>query len=121
MDRQEFIKLLPYANPEVTIKDLDRTVVRSITASDNLNPNRAPGHYNLDICKEECAELIQELSKETRGIGDHYNILQELADVIICARTAQIICNISDDELKRAIHVKLMRLEDSINRNGYHQ
>ena len=36
---------------------------------------------NLIIVREELSELSKEISKELRGQGDKYNILEELADV----------------------------------------
>jgi NTP pyrophosphatase (non-canonical NTP hydrolase) len=121
MDRQEFIEKLPYANPHLTIKELDDTIYDSWEASDKNHPERKPGHYNLDICEEECAELIVEISKTKRETGNRYDLLQELADVIICARTVQEINGFTDEEVIRAVDVKRMRIEDNIKKEGYHQ
>lgn len=121
MDRERFIHTLPYANPDLSMDELDATLDKSWKASDKNHPERKSGHYNLDICQEEMAELIQEVSKEKRGTGNRYDLLQELADVIICARTIQKICGFSDEEVIRSVDVKRMRIEDNINKEGYHQ
>ena len=36
------------------------------------------------VCMEELSELSQAISKEIRGRGDRSNLVEEMADVIIC-------------------------------------
>lgn len=60
-----------------------------------------------DIAKEEAAELIIEISKFTRNKGNRIGLLEEMADVYICLWNLRRIHNISNDELERAILVKL--------------
>ena len=38
------------------------------------------------VCMEELSELSQAISKEIRGIGDRSNLVEEMADVIICLK-----------------------------------
>ena len=44
-------------------------------------------HYGTDlqttVCMEECAELIQTISKEKRGKHDMLHLAEEIADVLI--------------------------------------
>ena len=60
-------------------------------------------HYGVDlqstVCMEECAELIQAISKEKRGKSDKENLAEEMADVIICIEMLKQIYNITEDEI----------------------
>ena len=51
------------------------------------------------VCMEECAELIQAISKEKRGKSDKCNLSEEMADVIICIEMLKQIYNITEDEI----------------------
>ena len=60
-------------------------------------------HYGKDVqstvCMEECAELIQAISKEKRGKSDKDHLAEEMADVIICIEMLKQIYNITEDEI----------------------
>ena len=60
-------------------------------------------HYGKDVqstvCMEECAELIQAISKEKRGNSDKDHLAEEMADVIICIEMLKQIYNINEDEI----------------------
>ena len=60
-------------------------------------------HYGKDVqstvCMEECAELIQAISKEKRGKSDKDHLAEEIADVIICIEMLKEIYNITEDEI----------------------
>ena len=64
---------------------------------------RSIEHYGKDVqstvCMEECAELIQAISKQKRGKSDKCNLSEEMADVIICIEMLKQIYNITDDEI----------------------
>ena len=64
---------------------------------------RSIEHYGKDVqstvCMEECAELIQAISKEKRGKSDKCNLAEEMADVIICIEMLKQIYNITEDEI----------------------
>ena len=64
---------------------------------------RSIEHYGKDVqstvCMEECAELIQAISKEKRGNSDKENLAEEMADVIICIEMLKQIYNITEDEI----------------------
>lgn len=38
----------------------------------------------LVVCMEELSELTQAISKEIRGKDDRNNLVEEMADVLIC-------------------------------------
>ena len=73
------------------------------------------GHENLIIDMEEMAELTQQISKHLRGKGDYYSLLEEMADVQVCLYHLQTLFAIKDEELNRAVNVKLQRCEGRLN------
>lgn len=56
-------------------------------------------HHQCDIAKEECSELIKEVSKLTRGEGNIQNLAEEMADVSNCIEQLQIMFGITDEML----------------------
>lgn len=70
---------------------------------------------------EELSELSKEISKELRGHGDRYNILEELADVQLGIYYVQEICGINNDDLHKAMNVKMKRLDGVLTENGKYQ
>ena len=64
---------------------------------------RSIEHYGKDVqstvCMEECAELIQAISKEKRGKSDKENLAEEIADVINSIEMLKQIYNITEDEI----------------------
>ena len=57
-------------------------------------------HYGEEaqsiVCMEECAELIQAISKELRGKSDRMHLAEEIADVLICIEILKQIYGITD-------------------------
>lgn len=56
------------------------------------------------IAQEECAELIQAISKCLRSkeeipIKERMNLIEEMADVMICLQQLQCMYHIADEEL----------------------
>ena len=84
--------------------------------SDSIN------HYGVNlqttVCMEECAELIQAISKAKRGKLDKENMMEEIADVLICIEMLKQIYNISDCSIENWIKRKqermLRRMEDRV-------
>lgn len=114
MDREKFIKKFnEETNTSVDLIQLLSILNRSIDAL--YDKNKPRGYHNLIITNEELAELIQEVSKYLRDKGDYYNLLQELADVSICMNYIKMICNVSDEDLNKAIIVKAKRIENKLN------
>ena len=120
MKKQEFIERLKDAPPtldESWIKDvLDEAIITT-----DINGETKRGHMTLIIAMEELSELIKEISKYLRGKGDRHNILEELADVQVETRYIKEICGISDEELNKAVNVKVQRIKDVVNKNGRYQ
>ena len=119
MDREKFISDL-----NTTEKNIDKTWImdklrKSIDS--NLYDGNPRGHRNLIIVMEELAELSKEISKELRGKGDQYNILEELADVQLSIYYVQEICGVNNDDLHKAMNVKMRRLEEVLNVKGKYQ
>lgn len=61
------------------------------------------------VCMEECAELIQCISKEKRGKHDRHHLIKEMADVYICLEMLMEIYNISSKEIESMIERKQQR------------
>lgn len=65
----------------------------------------------MTVCMEECAELIQEISKHLRDkYRDDDNLLSELADVSICIDSIISMKNLSSDDFKEIRRSKIERL-----------
>ena len=58
------------------------------------------------ICMEECAELIQAISKMKRGKDNRDNLIEEMADVLIVLTQLRFIYNVGDEELTKWLHAK---------------
>jgi NTP pyrophosphatase (non-canonical NTP hydrolase) len=88
-------------------------------------------HYGEEaqsmIHMEECAELIQAVSKMRRGkkaylegrVDDdseaYYNLVEEVADVLICLEQIQEMYGISDQEIQTMVDKKVARQEARMN------
>lgn len=79
---------------------------------------RAIAYYGEDVqatvCMEECAELIQAISKMKRKTPNVENLIEEMADVCVCIDMLQHIYSITDEELHRNIDFKISRLQQRI-------
>lgn len=92
---------------------------------------RVIAHYGEDaqsmIHMEECAELIQAISKMRRvkkaflegRVDDdnesYYNLVEELADVLICIEQIREMYGISDQEIQVMVDRKVARQEVRMN------
>ncbi len=76
-------------------------------------------HYGEEIqstvCMEECAELIQAISKAKRGKLDKNNMTEEIADVLICIEMLKQLYSITDECINKWIKIKQHREFDRIN------
>ena len=52
------------------------------------------------VCMEELSELSQAISKEIRGRGDRNNLVEEMADVIICLEILKQIFAVTNVEIE---------------------
>ena len=70
-------------------------------------------HYGADlqtvVCMEECAELIQAISKMKRGKDNRDNLIDEVADVMICIEILKQVYGISDNEIQNYVCQKQNR------------
>lgn len=76
--------------------------------------------YQSGIAQEECAELIQAISKCLRSkeaipIKERMNLIEEMADVMICIQQLHIMYHVTDEELHAMKQYKEKRL---IEREG---
>ena len=116
MEREEFIQKLSKANPELDLESVINVLNKTIDSS--LSDGNPRGHKNMIICMEELAELAQQISKVLRKKKDSVHLLEELADTQISVYYIQQICNISNEDLNKAINVKISRLNDELDNNG---
>ena len=83
---------------------------------------RSIEHYGKDVqstvCMEECAELIQAISKEKRGKSDKDHLAEEMADVIICIEMLKQIYNVTDDEIYSWVITKQERTIERIKKDA---
>ena len=88
---------------------------------DSYVVKRSIEYYGKDlqstVCMEECAELIQAISKEKRGKSDKSHLAEEMADVIICIEMLKEIYSISDDMISEWIQIKEARIIERIKQN----
>ena len=61
---------------------------------------------------EECAELIQAISKMKRGIDAKDNLAEEIADVLICVEMLKQLYNVLDLDIESWIMQKQQRVMD---------
>lgn len=66
---------------------------------------------------EECAELINALCKYKRGRANGYDVITEIADVMIMCE--QMAVYFGKEEVEKEIETKLSRLEERLNRKKY--
>lgn len=102
MNRTKFTELLSSARPVIDEMDslIDDALQKQSDKFDVMTRLKI-------IAVQECSELIKELTDNMRGKGDPVGILEEMADVIICMNTIQRIYEISDEDLAKAVNVKL--------------
>ena len=78
-------------------------------------------HYGRNnqstVCMEECAELIQAISKAKRGKIDRDNMIEEIADVLICIEMLKQMYMISDEKINKWIEKKQARKVERMEKN----
>lgn len=62
------------------------------------------------VCMEECAELIQAISKEKRGESDKDHLVEEMADVLISIELLKEIYEVSNEQINEWIDEKQKRI-----------
>lgn len=78
-------------------------------------------HYGKNnqstACMEECAELIQAISKGKRGKIDRDSMIEEIADVLICIEMLKQMYMISEDKINKWIEKKQAREAERMEKN----
>ena len=81
-------------------------------------------HYGVDtqstVCMEECAELIQAISKEKRGKHDYKHLAEEIADVLICISMLQDMYDIDSGDIQLWIDLKQKRIVERMKQDESH-
>lgn len=106
MNRQIFAEKMNNAVP------MEEERINKVIA-DSINSTGNDG-IHLIIAMEELAELQKEISKELRGKGDKVNVLEELADVQIVIYYVKKILGIADEDIQKAVSVKIDRLSSIV-------
>ena len=92
---------------------MDRLMIEKLVKKNGMR-------FQSTIAQEECAELIQAISKCLRSkeaipIKERMNLIEEMADVMICIQQLQIMYHVTDEELHAMKQYKEKRL---IEREG---
>ena len=61
------------------------------------------------VAMEECSEVIQELSKFVRGLGNKRHLSEEIADVLITLKEVCMMYDLKDEDIQNAIIYKQFR------------
>ena len=106
-------------NDEVIIKSIDLEKCISNAVKEETTFLKAIARYGAEeqegVAQEECAELIQAISKKHRG--KPHNIAEEIADVEIMLEQLKII-NDCENEVKEIRKQKISRLAKNLSFNG---
>lgn len=102
-----------------TIKRQDTIVKKDNVYTDYMEAVE----YNRDLCStiamEECAELIQAISKAKRGKLDKDNMAEEIADVFICVDWISKIYEIDEGEVVKWYDMKRKRIVERLNKEEF--
>lgn len=71
------------------------------------------------IAMEECAELIQAISKAKRGKLNKDNLAEEIADVLICLKWLEDIYELDEYSVFNWFHKKEDRIVSRLNNNEF--
>lgn len=112
MDCEEFIRRMTnddkseHNSPATYIAKAE-CIAHSVTAKENLC-----------ILQEECAELIQAISKYNRGLDENgYGVLEEFADVLVTIYVIELSELFTSEQIDRACDIKLNRAYDRLPDN----
>lgn len=71
------------------------------------------------VCMEECAELIQAISKEIRYGSHEFEIAEEMADVYICLEQLKEMYNIPEKAINTYVAFKQARMKERMEGDDY--
>lgn len=121
MKRKEMVSMLKYKaenikarfSPEFfleVMKEFEKLPDIGLRDKDLASSIKINGEQKKKIiCMEEPAELIQAVSKDIRGRLDRDNMIEEMADVMICLEMLKIMHHVKDEELQKWIDYKIDR------------
>ena len=76
--------------------------------------------YGVDmqstVCMEECAELIQAISKEKRGMHNENHLAEEIADVEICIEMIKQMFDVRQEVVDAWIYTKQKRVIERMSK-----
>lgn len=130
MTKEEMIKTLRYKSenikahivPEfflIVADELEKAYELDLHEEDLQKSIEINGEVKKKIiCMEEPAELIKAISKDLRGKLDRDNMVEEMADVLICVTMLKLMHGVSDEELQHWIDYKVERQKERDNGTG---
>lgn len=121
MNKLDFLEAMRRASSERDDNAIKSATIASINACSEAEPQYPRGHRNLIIAAEELSELGQQVCKLLRGKSDKADLIEELADAYLASLYIKEIGNISDEEINKAINVKIERLRNQIAETGTYQ
>lgn len=114
MEKSKFIEMFETASPTLDMDRMRDIMKGCIRRNMGQNPDFRPGDLSI-YTMEECAELIQAVSRRIRGRDkDNYGILEEAADVLIDIMSLVMIYDIPEEDIIKAVNVKLDREAERI-------
>lgn len=121
MDRNEFVQKFDMVDKVVSREELHFILDRNIESTKDHDVKR--GQTQSIITMEEISEMVNELcslssqvSKDLRGKQDLIGLLEETADVLICIEYLKLIFGISDEEIAKAVTVKISRIDENLRK-----
>ena len=102
--QMDFDKLVSLITPADSLRIDRRALVNSIN-HDGIKLKQV-------ICMEELAELTQATSKALRGKLNRENMIEEIADVLICIEMLKIMYGINKHDIQTWIDAKIERQKE---------
>lgn len=113
--KNAFLEAGEYLDPERIDYVTDKVLLSELEFGDNMLL-----HMKI-LCIEELGELIQAITKNLRGKNNTANVLEEMADVTIMLRYLKKMYGFTDEQLGKAVNVKLDRAENIVTRYGCYE
>ena len=106
--KTSFIKEFAAANEHLDMEQIDKVVSQCLDRYHDKYLEYPRGHMNMITAMEELGELAEAISRRIRGrVSDNYDILQEMADVIIAIWCIGENWSISHSDIRKAVNVKI--------------
>lgn len=119
MDRSNFIEQFSTASDQIDMARIDAVITGCVARVDKKYPQYEHGHMNIVSTTEECAELTEAIVHRMRGRAqDNFDVLEEMADVILSILCVGEIFGISHEDIRKAVNVKADREAGRIKEAG---